>query len=148
MSFVVESNDGTRHILVEHEDVARLGAGSAPMLLAELRGLRAAGITIDYVLPEERTFALKGRGFADRDEYEEQIHRLGNLTVVEERINSAAQKKTPEQKASADDVYKDSKFVAIRQIGVASQTNNKFGRDEVEARTQEPVDFCLKRWPP
>lgn len=148
---VYENNEGARFILLEWEEEARRRSKASALSLHELKELRAAEPTIDHVLARERTFALDGRGFPDVESYVGQIHRLGNLTLVEKRINSAAQKKTPEQKASDDNLYTSSAYASARQLGVAIgesiAARAPFGAKHVDERTTEIVDFCLNRWP-
>lgn len=145
---VYEDNEGARFILLEWDERSR-AAGTATV--DELKSLRSAEPTIDHVLAQERTFALDGREFRDADHYAEQVHRLGNLTLVEKKINSAAQKKTPEQKAADDNLYKASDYGSTRALGVeidASIADGKvFGAAHIEERTTSLVDFCLTRWP-
>jgi hypothetical protein len=148
---VYENNEGARFVLLEWEEEARRKAKAPGLKIDELKQLRDAEPTIDHVLAQERTFALRGRGFDDSEGYAGQIHRFGNLTLVEKRINSSAQKKTPEQKASEDNLYKASAYASSRQLGVAIggsiADGIPFGAPHVEARTTEIVDFCLSRWP-
>lgn len=148
---VYENNEGARFILLEWEEKVRRDAGGAGATIAELKALRESEPTIDHVLAQERTFALDGRNFRDVDHYAEQLHRLGNLTLVEKRINSSAQKKTPEQKASDDPLYKASAYASTRRLGVdvsASLANGQpFGANQVDLRTTALLDFCMARWP-
>lgn len=148
---VYGNNEGARFILLEWEEQVRRTGKAGPLTIEDLKELRATDPTIDHVLAQERTFDLDGRGFSDSDGYIGQIHRLGNLTLVEKRINSSAQKKTPEQKASEDNLYKASAYASSRQLGVAiaesSAAGAPFGASHVDSRTDEIVDFCLRRWP-
>ena len=119
----------------------------AQFILLEWDGHERA---LDHVLAQDPTFS-GGRGFRDQTHYLEQLHRLGNLTLVEKRINSAAQQKTPEQKANEDKLYKASDYASTRSLGAdinaLTARGKMFGAHDVELRTTRLVDFCLARWP-
>lgn len=145
-------NEGLRHILGEFDEAAREGQTGRRATIEELRSLRAKEPTVDHVLAQMPTFTEGAtRGFKDEPDYSHQIQRLGNLTLVEKSINSAAQDKTPEQKATEDRLYKASAYPATRLVGIAissaSQVGELFGSDNVESRTKEMLAFCLARWP-
>ena len=148
---VYEQNEGARFILQEWEEHARREATGCGATIEDLKALRELEPTIDHVLAQEETFAYDGRGFEGEDHYAEQVHRLGNLTLVEKRINSAARNKTPEEKASDDKLYKASAYSSARRLGIeidlALATGKPFGAAQVQARTEAIVDFCVSRWP-
>jgi len=145
---VYEENEGTRHLLLEYDEHVRTQQSMPVLSVAELRALRGKGITIDHVLAQEPTFTFPGRGFQDSTAYGSQLHRLGNLTLVEKQINSSAQQKSPEQKASADSLYKDCGFASTRQLAAAIHTRGSpFTSDHVDERTINMMNFCLTRWP-
>ncbi len=142
--------EATRYILLEHDAAVRASSDSPSLTVEDLRSMRTASITIEHALAQERTFSLDGRGFADEAEYEEQIHRLGNLALLEQSLNSAASKKTPEQKASSPHLYNASAYVSTRRFGAEIQGRpaglTAFGRADIDARTSMLVDFCAARW--
>jgi len=148
---VYEQNEGARHILLEWDEDAHKKQVGSPSTMPELVRLKELIPTIDHILAQSPTFSTNGRGFADLLQYGEQIHRLGNLTVVERAINSAAQQKTPEQKAQDDRLYKASTCPSTRQLGISltgqHERGEMFGKDSIEKRTTSLIDFCLRRWP-
>ena len=103
------------------------------------------------MLAQAPGFKPKHRGLKDKDEFLRECHRLGNLTLVEKAINSAAQGKTPEQNATDDRLYKKSSYASTRKLGAHIATENQAGRhfdsDGVKVRSDELVDFCVGRWP-
>jgi hypothetical protein len=104
------------------------------------------GVQIEHILPAEPVFDFPAYGFEDKTDYQNTIHRLGNLTLLEESINKRIGNKTPKGKTEAggylDSVVPGTKKLG-HQIGVDSVG---FGKDDVENRTERIVDFCLQRW--
>jgi hypothetical protein len=142
-----KQNDAGRYILQEHEADVRAKAGLPALTIADLQKMRADDVTIEHALAQEPTFSLDGRGFSDGTDYAEQIDRLGNLTLLEHSLNSAASKKTPEQKAASPDLYSKSAYVSTRRLGAEIQAKlAPFNRADVEARTTVLVEFCAGRW--
>lgn len=147
---VYENNEGARFILHEHDEAYRARTGGAPLSMAELKQLRAKEPTIDHVLAQQPTFDGDSRGFKDEADYNANLHRLGNLAILERSINSAAQTKSPEQKASEDKLYPASAYLSTQRlaadIGTEAAAGKAFGAEAVEARTNELIEFCAKRW--
>ena len=144
---VYEQNDGVAYILLEYEEKCRKEALGKTASVDELKDLGEKEPTIDHILAQTPTFSFPSRGFKDEQEYKDAQHHLGNLTLVEKRVNSAAQDKTPEQKASLDPLYKSSLFASTRQFAAGlSNANKQFDAASIQKRTTEIRDFCLRRW--
>jgi hypothetical protein len=144
---VYRENQGLPFILLEYESAVRVANRDLEPNIVELKILRNADPTIEHSLAQESTFALDGRGFDTEEQYATEIHRLGNLTLIEKSLNSAASKKTPEQKASGPELYRKSAYHSTRKLGAEILGKEAaFGKADVEARTTMLVEFCLKRW--
>lgn len=59
------------------------------------------GVQIEHVLPVEPIFDFPAYGFSDEPDYQSSIHKLGNLTLLEESINKRVGNRTPKGKADA-----------------------------------------------
>ncbi|HZZ84897.1 MAG TPA: DUF262 domain-containing protein [Anaeromyxobacteraceae bacterium] len=147
---VYENNEGVRFILNEFDEAYRLRTGSAVPTVGELKQFRAKDPTIDHVLAQQPTFDGDSRGFKDEADYNANLHRLGNLAILERSINSAAQTKSPEQKASEDKLYPASAYVSTQRLaadlGSDAADGKTFGAITVDARTNELIEFCATRW--
>lgn len=81
-----------------------------------------------------------------RDEFEEHVHRLGNLTVASEYWNKHYGNLPFEEKKIAsgerDVEYKSSNLRVQRNLA----DYDEFGRKEIEEREQKIVDFALEEW--
>ncbi|UTF55595.1 DUF262 domain-containing protein [Natronosalvus rutilus] len=81
-----------------------------------------------------------------REKFEDNVHRLGNLTIASTYWNSSygnlpfAEKKTAE--GDREKEYQSS-ILRVQQV---LANYEEFGRDELEAREQDIIDFALKEW--
>jgi hypothetical protein len=141
-------NQGLHLMLMEYEEHLRLAANEPGFDVASLKALATTTPTVEHVLAQEPTFAMRPRGFADRDAYVWTSHQLGNLTLLEETLNSRARNKVPETKASDDKLYKTSAFRMVRQLGVQiQQTAGLWVKADVDTRTATLATFILGQWP-
>ena len=161
---VYNENEGLGRILLEWEEFNRDKSKDPDLSLEnwllsrvtrsglsmkDLQGFRADIPTVDHILAQTPTF--KGRGFADDQQFHERMHCLGNLTLVEKSINSAAQNKTPEQKASEPKLYSSSAYSSTRRLGALihqwSTSGKLFDSQALEERTGLLTNFVSLRWP-
>ncbi len=88
------------------------------------------------------------RGFKDQVDYEQGLHRLGNLTLLEASLNSAGQNEAPETKAKTPNLYPASQLRTVRTLGIQIQQKpGLWSKSDIAARTATLVDFILGRWP-
>ncbi|RLC88607.1 MAG: hypothetical protein DRI79_07640 [Chloroflexi bacterium] len=99
-------------------------------------------VQIEHIFPEERTFNFPAYGFQDEREYLDNIHRLGNLTLLEESVNKRVGNSPPPDKAPH---YQRSRVPGTKKLGF-DISNVGFNRDDVEERGEQIIDFCLQRW--
>jgi hypothetical protein len=99
-------------------------------------------VQIEHIFPEEPTFSFPAYEFQDESEYINNIHRLGNLTLLEESINKRIGNKIPLDKASE---YQTSNVPGTKKLGF-NISNCGFNKNSIEERTKELVNFCLQRW--
>lgn len=98
---------------------------------------------IEHILAQKPTFAPKSLGFKNKEDFVDQEHKLGNLTILEKSFNSSVSNKNPIDKV---DTYSRSGFTMTRKLGSEIYSNKIFSKKELETRTQELVDFCLQNW--
>jgi len=97
---------------------------------------------VEHIFPEEPTLKFPAYQFNDEREYIGNIHRLGNLCLLEENINKKIQNKIPQNKIQG---YQKSAISRTRQLGYYID-NNGFDKEDINRITKEIIDFCLKRW--
>ncbi len=81
-------------------------------------------------------------GFSDEEEYFANIDRLGNLCLLEEKLNKQCQNKLPDQKKQ---YYQQSKIERTKQLGFYID-NKGFNKSDIDIITEEIKNFCLVRW--
>ena len=68
--------------------------------------------------------------------------RLGNLCLLETKLNKQCQNKLINQKVQ---YYQQSVINRTKQLGFDIY-NKGFNKSEIDKITQDIIDFCLKRW--
>lgn len=99
-------------------------------------------VQIEHIFPVESTFGFPAYKFQEEGEYINNIHRLGNLTLLEEPINKRIGNKIPQGKASD---YQTSNIPGTKKLGF-DISNRGFDKNSIEERTKQMVNFCLQRW--
>jgi uncharacterized protein with ParB-like and HNH nuclease domain len=141
-------NGALLHILIEFGEVLAQEGDRTAYTVQDLKGLMAENPTIEHMFSQTPTFGFPSRKFGSQEEYERLNHRLGNLTVLEKEVNSRCHNKTPEQKLSDQNLYKQSRFDATRIIVAdAAVRGGTFDVDDLMQRSQKMAQFCKKRWP-
>lgn len=88
------------------------------------------------------TLNLQALGFKDAMEYLWSCNRLGNLTLLEEKINKRIWNKLPQIKASE---YQQSSVPGTKRLGYQI-SNQGFTKADIDRRTTQIIDFCVSRW--
>jgi hypothetical protein len=118
--------------------------------IAKLVALRSKGnLTVEHILPKdpENVFDVRSYGFADRDDYLQHNHRLGNLVLLEASINSACQNKTIEIKTTQPDLYIKSDLNAVRSLAASyTQNEQRFNRKLLNRRSETLANLIQKYW--
>jgi len=111
--------------------------------LKELKELEAESPTIEHILAQAPKFTYRAVGFKGSEEFGDYEHRLGNLTVVERAINSAAQSKMPIEKVS---YYDKSNYQMTKSLASFISANKKFVKQDIKDRTDELATYVLDKW--
>lgn len=127
----------TRYILWEFEKAAKPTFDDGDTA-------RFANAQLDHIWPQGLTISLPAHGFDGPENYAEAIDRLGNLALLESKLNAAAQNTQPSQKAKS--AYQlATVFPRTRQLGYRIDTHG-WTRTDIERSTRELVDFALAWW--
>lgn len=99
-------------------------------------------LQIDHIFPEETTLAFPALGFQDVPDYISNKDRIGNLTLLEEKINKRVRNRPPQNKIND---YQNSNVPETKKLGTHI-SNFGFEKNNIIDRTNKIVDFCVKRW--
>jgi hypothetical protein len=99
-------------------------------------------VQVEHIFAEEPTLAFPAYGFNDEGSYLASIHKLGNLTLLEEKINKTVGNRSPDQKVEQ---YQTSSIPGTKDLGFGIGQSG-FTRDTIRQRTKQIMDFCLERW--
>lgn len=111
--------------------------------LNELKALEKISPTIEHILSREPKFTFKSVGFKNSDDFEAYADTLGNLSVVEKSINSAAQNKMPLEKVP---YYDTSKYKMTQILATSISANKNFTKQDINNRTSELANYILDTW--
>jgi hypothetical protein len=141
-------NLGLMRMLLDEEDQARAQLGLPLLTVTELAAFNGEGLTAEHILPQQPNFDVTAYGFADREEYEQHKHRIGNLVLLEGPLNSACNNRSVEEKMSAPNLYHSSKLCAVTALAAAHMgAASAFSRPSIRNRASRLADIVVKRWP-
>lgn len=99
--------------------------------------------TIEHILAQHPTFSLEAAGFQNETDFADKEHTLGNLSIIEKRLNSAMRNKNPLEKTST---YDRSNFIMTRDLSSLIANAQKFDKKSVEIRTEQIWKYLSLRW--
>lgn len=142
-------NPGLLRILIAWEEKQRLEEKKEALSVDVLVNLVQMGQTIEHILPQEPSFDIKEYGFDNAELYNNYLHRLGNLALLEKRLNSACNNQTIETKMSDQKLYRTSKYESTKSLAAAGTLLRlpPYSRNEIEKRGIELAKFSVAEWP-
>lgn len=102
---------------------------------------------VEHIIPQDLNANLNSFGFSDETDYKSKVHKLGNLTLLEEELNKNKKKcgnHIPKDKATK--CYPESRIPYNKYFLVAFILKNNFGKSDINKLTDDIVEFALKRW--
>lgn len=112
--------------------------------LDQLKRIMNDDPTIEHILSQTPDFKPRAFGFKNNEEFEEHMNLIGNLTLLEKKLNSGIKNGDLSQKSIG---YSKSKFRMTSEIGTQlSATNNGFKKDALKKRNEELVNTFSNRW--
>jgi len=99
--------------------------------------------TIEHILSQKPKFTLRSHGFKSTEEYLQYKDTLGNLTVLEKYLNSAAQNQNTFEKVK---FYDKSIFRMTKSISTQISTKREFKKKDIEERTELITEYLSKKW--
>lgn len=143
-------NPGLTRMMLEEEEAARHVVNLPPLDVLQLVAFNQIGLTVEHILPQDpdSSFNVAAYGFADEDEYQQHVHRIGNLVLLEGPINSACKNQTVERKMVAPSLYISSKLSAVKELSAQFAGNTqRFQRQSLEKRSRILAEIVAKHWP-
>lgn len=142
LSFMRADIYGNRALPLMFIDYSEHIAG-AKMTYKELLKVSKTRPTIEHIIAQTPKFAPRALGFKNLEDFIEYNHKLGNLTVLEEKINKAVQNKNPNEKVPS---YDRSDFGITKNLSSKIAKQKKFTKMDTQERTEELTSFCMDRY--
>jgi uncharacterized protein with ParB-like and HNH nuclease domain len=111
--------------------------------ITELNDLVSKSPNIEHILAQTPTFEPSALGFDNKEDFIDFEHTIGNLTVLENSLNSSVQNKNAIDKI---DGYGRSLFSMTKKLGSSIDTSKGFNKSDLIARTKILADYCSERW--
>lgn len=99
--------------------------------------------TIEHVLSQTPKFSFRSHGFKDEDDFLEFENIIGNLTLLEKRLNSSVQNRNAIEKVS---YYDKSIFKMTKELASSISKKGEFKKAHIKERTKEIATYCNNRW--
>ncbi|NEU58727.1 DUF262 domain-containing protein [Halorussus sp. MSC15.2] len=81
-----------------------------------------------------------------REEFVDYVHRLGNLTIASDYWNKTYGNLPFKEKKTAGEEKEKAYESSSLRVQRALSDYNKFGKEEIEKREQDIIDFALEEW--
>lgn len=145
-------HEGLKYQLIEYDEDCRRESYS----LAELKDLVGETITREHVLPSDPgLFDVRKYCFKNGQDYREHVNQLGNVLALTSKENSRCRNRSPDDKMTAEDLYKCSTYCSTRQFARDYDNGGPFyGEDHgvtfhkahLIKRTKRLAEWVMKRW--
>jgi hypothetical protein len=112
--------------------------------LDELKDIMGKNPTIEHILSQSPMFKPSALGFKHDQDFEAHVNLLGNLTLLEKKLNSSAQNGALSAKAA---IYSASGFTMTTAIGTALTSKPDFQKSDLMLRGRELALEFTKWWP-
>ena len=99
--------------------------------------------TIEHILSQTPKFKPSSYGFKNGEDFEEYKNLIGNLTILEKKINSSIKNDDLSEKVKG---YSKSRFKMTKKIATTLSQSKTFTKKNLIARGTELVDDFTLRW--
>ncbi len=99
--------------------------------------------TIEHILSQTPKFSFRSHGFRDEDDFVEFENLIGNLTLLEKRLNSSVQNRNALEKVP---YYDKSSFKMTKELATSISKIGEFKKSHIKERTKEIAAYCIERW--
>lgn len=129
-----------RTIFIDHCERLRSKAYS----IEQLKKIMESEPTIEHILSQTPKFKPRAFGFKGDDDFEDHKNLIGNLTLLEKKINSSISNDDLPEKVKG---YSTSKFQITSILATSIATTMTFKKSDVIERGQTLVDKFADWWP-
>jgi uncharacterized protein with ParB-like and HNH nuclease domain len=137
----IYGNRALTHIFIDYCESMR--RNQRKYTLAELKKFVASSPTIEHILSQTPNFAPRALGFRNKEDFIACEHNIGNLTILEKKLNSRANNLSAIDKVA---IYGNSDFEMTKLLGSEIDTNKVFTKTKLQERTKNIADYCIDRW--
>lgn len=99
--------------------------------------------SIEHILSQTPKFKLRSYGFKNNDDFEEYQNTIGNLTILEKKINSSIKNDDLATKIKG---YSKSKFKVTKKLATVLSKEKTFKKADLIKRTEVLVEDFSSRW--
>lgn len=111
--------------------------------ISELRKIMENDPTIEHILSQNPKFKPHVYGFKNEEDFQDYKNLLGNLTLLEKKINSSIKNDDLVEKLNG---YSTSKFKMTSIFATSLSTTKTFKKGDLQVRSQQLVEDFAKRW--
>lgn len=111
--------------------------------ISDLKKIVKTDPTIEHILSQTPKFKPRSYGFKSEEDFEERMNLLGNLTILEKRINSSIKNEDLTERLKG---YSKSKFKMTSVLASNISTTKTFKKADLINRGHHLVDNFSKRW--
>jgi uncharacterized protein with ParB-like and HNH nuclease domain len=136
------SSRDTRYLLYHYGQSLDIDMGEN--VQRDLEQILSSDFEVEHILAQELNEDHIPESI--REEFSDNVHRLGNLTIASGYWNKAyGNLPFSKKKVAEDGREKEYKSSGLRVQQILANYN-KFGREEIEEREQEIIEFALGEW--
>jgi hypothetical protein len=111
--------------------------------IEELKGIMKTEPTIEHILSQTPNYDPTVFGFDNEEDYFEYAHKIGNLSLLERKLQSVASNKVPFDKTK---VYDRSMYPVSHEVSVFILNKKGFTKQEIMERTEKFLTYVVDRW--
>jgi hypothetical protein len=109
----------------------------------ELKNAMQTDPTIEHILSQTPDFDPLALGFENEEDYLDHEHKIGNLSLLEKKLNSLAQNKVSLEKMK---IYDRSIFPVSHEASVLISEKKGFTKKDILERTNIFSSYIVERW--
>lgn len=132
-------NEATTHILLTYsESMHKEG-----YTIDTLKTIVSQKPTKEHILSQKIDFTPETLGFKDDHDFDAHKGWLGNLTILESKLNTGALNKNILEKLP---FYDQSQFLLTKKTATLLNMKKTFSKIDLHERTREIANYCVDKW--
>jgi hypothetical protein len=139
----VYGNTSLPYIFICYMEERNEKLNKKPFTIDELKNIMQNDPTIEHILSQTPDFDPMALDFENEEDYLDYEHKIGNLSLLEKKLNSLAQNKIPFDKTK---IYDRSIFSVMNEVSVEISNKKRFAKSEIIERTKFFDDYIINKW--